>query len=394
MAKRHQDRKPGERFSRGSKPTAKKGARPGASKKAAEDEPAKKPAPRRAGTKLTRAMERAAEARTARKKPAKRAPARGSARRAEGLIVKPSKVFDGASKTADGKVRLNHFLAKAGVCSRRNADELISTGRVEVNGEVVTELGVRVDPAEDDVRFDGSRLQPERSVYVLLNKPKGVVCTNAAHEQKKRVVDLLPTIRGRIFTVGRLDMDSEGLLLITNDGAFAQEMTHPSYGVSKLYSVVVRGQVEDDHLDKARGGVWLSEGPTSGMQLKVDRVTKDRTYLKVTLRQGKNREIRRVFAKLGYPVASLKRVRIGDLTLHGLGEGDWRFLRVDEVGRLRDHARSDGAAVEREQAAPAPGRRSDASRGATGRKAKKSGRKPLPPKPASRRRATRTTHRR
>ena len=392
MAKRHQDRGPGQRFTRSGKPAE------------AEGKKAAKKAKKRPGTKLTRAMQQAAAARSS-KAAKKRAPARGSARRAEGLIVKPSSVFDGASKTADGKVRLNHFLAKAGVCSRRGADELIATGRVQVNGEVVTELGVRVDPLEDDVRFDGSRLEPERSVYVLLNKPKGVVCTNAAHEQKKRVVDLLPTIRGRIFTVGRLDMDSEGLLLITNDGAFAQEMTHPSYGVSKLYSVVVRGQVEDDHLDKARGGVWLSEGPTSGMQLKVDRVTKDRTYLKVTLRQGKNREIRRVFAKLGYPVASLKRVRIGDLTLHGLGDGDWRFLRLDEVGRLRDHARRDGDAdepVAREPAGSRPkaerGRaasvRSSAGRAAAGRKAKKSGRKPLPPKPASRRKATRTTHRR
>ncbi len=392
MAKRHQDRGPGQRFTRSGKPAEAEG------KKAANK------AKKRPGTKLTRAMQQAAAARSS-KAAKKRAPARGSARRAEGLIVKPSSVFDGASKTADGKVRLNHFLAKAGVCSRRGADELIATGRVQVNGEVVTELGVRVYPLEDDVRFDGSRLEPERSVYVLLNKPKGVVCTNAAHEQKKRVVDLLPTIRGRIFTVGRLDMDSEGLLLITNDGAFAQEMTHPSYGVSKLYSVVVRGQVEDDHLDKARGGVWLSEGPTSGMQLKVDRVTKDRTYLKVTLRQGKNREIRRVFAKLGYPVASLKRVRIGDLTLHGLGDGDWRFLRLDEVGRLRDHARRDGDAdepVAREPTGSRPkaerGRaasvRSSAGRAAAGRKAKKSGRKPLPPKPASRRKATRTTHRR
>ena len=384
MAKRHEDRKPGQRFRRGAEGSAAKpGGRGG---KAEADAPKKKKAPRKASTKLTRAMERAAEARSTRKKAAKRAPVRGSARRAEGLVVKPSSVFDGAPKTADGLVRLNHFLAKAGVCSRRNADELIATGRIEVNGEVVTEHGVRVDPASDDVRFDGSRLQPEKSVYVLLNKPKGVVCTNAAHEQKKRVVDLLPTIRGRVFTVGRLDMDSEGLLLITNDGAFAQEMTHPSYGVSKLYSVIVRGRLEDDHLDKARGGVWLSEGPTGGMQLKVDRMTKDRTYLKVTLREGKNREIRRVFAKLGYPVASLKRVRIGTLNLHGLGEGDWRFLRLDEVARLRDLARSDEAEPLPEAAPTAPRRKA--------RKAAKPGRKPLPPRPASRRKAPRAAGKR
>ena len=179
---------------------------------------------------------------------------------------------------------------------------------------------------------------------------------------------------------------SEGLLLITNDGAFAQEMTHPSYGIGKLYSVVVRGRLEDEHLDKARGGVWLSEGPTGGMELKVDRMTKDRTYLKVTLREGKNREIRRVFAKLGYPVASLKRVRIGSLTLHGLGDGDWRFLQLSEVARLRDLARDGGDAPA--EPAPAPGPRKKA------RKVAKAGRRPLPPKPASRRKATRTKARR
>jgi len=387
MARRHVDRAPGQRLSRGTKaPTSgkrgKKAAKPGTD----GAEAVKKKPQRKASTKLTRAMERAAEARTSRKKVQKRAPVRGSARRAEGLIVKPSSVFGDAQKTADGKVRLNHFLAKAGVCSRRNADELIATGRVEVNGEVVTELGVRVDPLEDDVRFDGSRLQPEKSVYVLLNKPKGVVCTNATHEQKKRVLDLLPTIRGRVFTVGRLDMDSEGLLLLTNDGAFAQEMTHPSYGIGKLYSVVVRGRLEDEHLDKARGGVWLSEGPTGGMELKVDRMTKDRTYLKVTLREGKNREIRRVFAKLGYPVASLKRVRIGSLTLHGLGDGDWRFLQLNEVAKLCDLARGGGDAPAEPAPAPAPRKKA--------RKVAKAGRRPLPPKPASRRKATRTKARR
>ncbi|HEB53643.1 MAG TPA: rRNA pseudouridine synthase [bacterium] len=309
MARRHEDRKPGQRFARGGSAARKRSA---------------------------------TKKKTAGKKPARRQPQRGSKRRQEGLVVKPSSVLGKQSSTrSDGKVRLNHFLAKAGVCSRRNADELIASGRVEVNGELVTELGVRVDPASDDVRFDGSRLQPEKAVHVLFNKPKGVVCTNARHEQKKRVIDLLPTIRGRIFTVGRLDMDSEGLILVTNDGAFAQEMTHPRYGVRKLYSVVVRGRLEDAQLDKARGGVWLSEGPTGGMELKIERLTKERTYLKVTLREGKNREIRRVFAKLGHPVISLKRVRIGNLSLHGLKAGGWRFLQAHEVARLRETARGE-----------------------------------------------------
>jgi 23S rRNA pseudouridine2605 synthase len=237
-----------------------------------------------------------------------------------------------------------------GVCSRRAADGYIAGGRVEVNGELCTELGTRVDPQSDDVRCDGSRVQPERPTYVLFNKPKGVVCTNAKHEQKKRVIDFLPEVRGRLFTVGRLDLDSEGLILLTNDGSFALEMTHPRYGVPKLYAVLLRGRVEQQDLDKARGGVWLAEGPTAGMNVRVERTGKDRTYLKVTLREGKNREIRRVFAKLGYPVIELKRVRIGELNLHGLSAGGWRFVQKHEIDALRSLARAhaDGNMLEEE----------------------------------------------
>ena len=256
----------------------------------------------------------------------------------QGLVVTPTGKPDATLK--DGKVRLNHFLAMGGVCSRRAADELILSGRVEVNGKLVTELGVRVDPQDDDVRFDGSRVQPERPTYVLFNKPAGVVCTNARHEQKKRVIDYLPQVKGRLFTVGRLDLDSEGLILLTNDGSFALEMTHPRFGVPKLYSLLVRGRVEQVDIDKARGGVWLAEGPTTGMNVKVERTGKDRTFMKVTLREGKNREIRRVFAKLGFPVIELKRIRIGDLTLHGLGVGEWRFLQRHEIEGLRTVART------------------------------------------------------
>lgn len=258
---------------------------------------------------------------------------RSSTRRAAGLVVTPAGSTEGLAK--DGKIRLNHFLAMSGVASRRAADELIRGGRVEVNGRLVTELGVRIDPEQDDVRFDGNRLRPERPTYVLFNKPSGVVCTNARHEQKKRVIDFLPTVKGRLFTVGRLDLDSEGLILLTNDGNFALEMTHPRFGVPKLYAVTLRGRVEQKDLDKARGGVWLAEGPTAGMGVRIEHTGKDKTLLKVSLREGKNREIRRVFAKLGYPVLELKRIRIGELNLHGLRPGEWRFLQKHEIDALR-----------------------------------------------------------
>jgi 23S rRNA pseudouridine2605 synthase len=248
-----------------------------------------------------------------------------------------------APPAADGKVRLNRFLAQSGVSSRRAADGLIKGGRVTVNGEVVRELGVRVDPTHDEVTCDGNRVATEPPVYLLFNKPSGVVCTNARHEQRERVIDFLPHIRGRIYTVGRLDLESEGLILVTNDGTFAQKMAHPRFGVPKTYAVLVRGRVSKEDLDKARGGVWLSEGRTAGARFTIERQSKDRTYMKVVLREGKNREIRRIFAKLGYPVITLKRVRIGSLTLHGLGRGKGRFLTRNEVAELSARAEQEAS---------------------------------------------------
>lgn len=231
----------------------------------------------------------------------------------------------------DGKMRLNRFLASAGVCSRRAADDLIRAGRISVDGKAVTNLGTRVDPTETEVRFDGVRVRPERKVYVLFNKPKGVVCTSARNEKRKRAIDFVPGVRGRIYTVGRLDADSEGLILLTNDGDFAQTVSHPSRGIPKTYAVLVRGRLRREDLDKARKGIWLAEGRTSGARIGIERRGRDRTYLKVTVREGMNREIRRVFARLGYSVLSLKRLRIAGLTLHGLGVGKYRFLKPREV---------------------------------------------------------------
>ncbi len=239
----------------------------------------------------------------------------------------------------DGKIRLNRFLSQAGICSRRAADELIAQGRVTVNGGQIRELGARVDPLHDQVCFDGERIAAEKPVYVLFNKPKDVVCTNARHEVRRRVIDFLPDVRGRIYTVGRLDADSQGLILLTNDGEFAQAVAHPRHGVPKTYAVLVRGRVERGALDKARGGVWLSEGRTAGAGVRIERVTRERTYLRVVLREGKNREIRRVFARLGHPVVSLKRIRIGDLNLHGMRPGGYRFLTAAEVQGLLALAR-------------------------------------------------------
>ena len=239
----------------------------------------------------------------------------------------------------DGRIRLNRFLAAAGVCSRRSADGVIAKGRVIVNGDVVTQLGTRIDPAQDDVRCDGQRVRPEPPVYVLFNKPKGIVCTNARNEVRKRAIDFLEGVRGRLYTVGRLDAESEGLILLTNDGDFAQAVSHPRYGIDKTYAVLVRGRVSRENAEKARGGVWLAEGRTGGARIRIERTGRDRTYLKLQIHEGKNREVRRIFARLGHSVISLKRVRIGSLTLHGLGVGKHRFLTRKEVADLLKQAK-------------------------------------------------------
>ncbi|MSR39919.1 MAG: rRNA pseudouridine synthase [Planctomycetes bacterium] len=326
MARRHEDREQGERVIRsGARRDAKTR---GAPTRDAPTRDAKARDAKARGAPTRGAPTRDDSARSVQKQ-------RPLSRRSRGLVVTP--LADRAQD--DGKVRLNRFLAMSGVCSRRSADELIAGGRVEVNGEPATELGLRVDPKKDEVRVDGDVVRQERMVYVLLNKPKNVVCTNAKHEQKTRVIDLLSDVRGRVFTVGRLDLDSEGLIMVTNDGSFALEMAHPRFGVPNVYAVLVRGRVSAQDLEKARGGVWLAEGPTTGMQIRVDRTGNDRTYLKVMLREGKNREIRRVFAKIGFPVIELKRVRIGELSLHGLSVGKWRFMTPSEVQDLRAFAK-------------------------------------------------------
>lgn len=234
----------------------------------------------------------------------------------------------------DGLLRLNRFLALAGVCSRRAADALIKGGAVAINGTVIRELGQRIDPINDEIICNGQIVKPERPTYILFNKPKGVVCTNSDREHRRRVIDFLPTQCGRLFTVGRLDADSEGLVLATNDGQFSQRISHPRHGVAKTYAVLVRGRVDREAVDKARGGVWLAEGRTAESKIVIERTGRDRTYLKVSLREGRNREIRRIFAKLGHSVISLKRVRIGPLSLHGLGRGRYRFLTREEVDKL------------------------------------------------------------
>ena len=238
---------------------------------------------------------------------------------------------------SESLVRLNKLLAAHGVASRRQADLLIAAGKVSVDGEPATELGLRVDPERQRVEIDGVVLKPRgaRRRYYLLNKPSGVVCTNEARETRPRAVDLITDPRkGRIYTVGRLDEDSLGLILLTNDGEFANRIMHPRYGVQKTYLVKVRGEIDDGALQRVREGVQLSEGRTAGARILVERRGREHSLLTVTIQEGMNREIRRSFAKVGYKVLELRRTRIGPITDRRLKTGRWRELEPAEIEAL------------------------------------------------------------
>ena len=242
-------------------------------------------------------------------------------------------------------IRLNRYLALSGAApSRRKADQLVREGHVQVDGVTVTDPGIRIREGEQKVAIDGEPVRRKRRYYYLFNKPRGVVCTNHPREKHPRAVDFLPRRPGvRLFSVGRLDMDSEGLILMTNDGEFANRVAHPRYGVEKTYAVQVRGKVDAKALQKAKGGIWLSEGRTGGMKILVRKRSSDRTSLLVTISQGRNREIRRTFARLGLPVVRLKRVRIGGLTIHKLKPGAFRPLTRAEVQELLERSGGEGA---------------------------------------------------
>ncbi len=234
-------------------------------------------------------------------------------------------------------VRLNKFLADNGVASRRGSDELIAAGKVMVDDDIATELGMKIDPSTQTVDVDGVRLKsdPRERRYYILHKPSGVVCTNEIRETRPRAIDLITDPRrGRIFTVGRLDEESKGLLLLTSDGEFAERIAHPRFGVAKTYLVKVSGRVEDDAVNKIREGVHLAEGRTAGARVLIKRRTTTSSTLEVSIQEGKNREVRRVFARVGYKVLSLTRTRIGPLGIRGIREGKWRALSRDEVEAL------------------------------------------------------------
>ncbi len=245
------------------------------------------------------------------------------------------------SGPAEPSERLQKFLARAGVASRRHAEALIQAGRVQVNGQVLTQLGTKIHPAKDVVQVDGRVVQaPASQVYLLLHKPVGVVTTASDPQGRQTVLDLLPRElqAQRVFPVGRLDLDSEGLLLLTNDGEFALHLTHPRYEQEKEYHALVQGWPSLAALETLRRGVLLPEEtrPTAPARVKFLREGAAGTsWIAVTLREGRKRQVRRMLAAVGHQVVRLIRVRVGPLRLGDLPPGRWRELTGDEVKRLR-----------------------------------------------------------
>jgi 23S rRNA pseudouridine2605 synthase len=234
-------------------------------------------------------------------------------------------------------VRLQKVLAAAGIGSRRACEQLISEGRVEVNGRMVLEQGLRVDPERDTIRVDGSRIPPpRRHVYLVLNKPKGVVSTLEDPEGRRTLSDFLIERRERLFHVGRLDTDTEGLIIITNDGEFAQKLAHPSYEVPKTYLAEVEGVPNPRTLKRLRDGVKLDDGPVQFSRVKLVSSTADKALVTVTLHEGRNRIVRRTMDAVGHPVRKLSRTAIGPVRLGRLKPGELRELTREELGELLD----------------------------------------------------------
>ena len=231
-------------------------------------------------------------------------------------------------------VRLNKFIANSGVCSRREADTLIQSGVVTVNGEVVTELGTKVNVLTDDIRFNGQRLKGEEKVYIVMNKPKGYVTTASDPHAEKTVMDLLKGCPTRVFPVGRLDKNTTGVLMFTNDGEMAEHLTHPSYNKKKIYQVVLDAPLSEEDQQKILQGIELSDGLIAADELEfID--AHDHRQLGIEIHSGKNRIVRRIFESLGYEVRALDRVYFAGLTKKGLKKSDWRYLTEGEVNILK-----------------------------------------------------------
>lgn len=247
----------------------------------------------------------------------------------------PRKKIATAEPKDDGLIRLNRYISNAGICSRRKADELIESGVVSVNGQVVTELGTKVDPAKDEIKYNGERLKREKMVYVLLNKPKDFITTTDDPQERRTVMQLVAkATKERIYPVGRLDRNTTGLLLLTNDGALAEKLSHPRNNISKIYHVELDKNLTQGDFNKIQFGIELEDGV-----IKPDDISYvqggGRNEIGIQIHSGKNRVVRRIFESLGYEVLKLDRVVYANLTKKDLPRGRWRYLEERELIQLK-----------------------------------------------------------
>ncbi|WP_425397946.1 pseudouridine synthase [Aeoliella sp.] len=331
---------PGKRQQRRSSTSS--GQKKSGQKKSAPKKPAKKGTKKGPAKKTTKGAKKG----TAKKAAGKKGPPKKRGSQKSG----PKKYAGGKSTGAKRKrparkatprvsdqpgERLQKVLAAAGIASRRECEELIREGRVEVDGEVVTELGTRVDLHVQDVHVDGEPLPKPKKAYFAVHKPTGVVSTASDPSGRQRVIDLLPPSLGRLYNVGRLDMASEGLILVTNDGELANRLTHPSHGVEKTYHVQVAGLPEPEVCRQLIKGVYFAEGKAQALRAKVKSRRKQSAVIEMVLAEGRNREIRRMLAKVGHKVQRLTRVAVGPVRLGDMPAGSYRKLTPQEVKELR-----------------------------------------------------------
>ncbi|MFP6582370.1 MAG: pseudouridine synthase [Candidatus Hydrogenedentota bacterium] len=231
-------------------------------------------------------------------------------------------------------MRLQKFLAECSIASRRGSEKLIEEDRVTVNGELAT-VGQPVDPHHDDVRFDGSPVLPDKKLYIVFNKPSGVVTTAKDTHDRKTVLDFMEGVPARVFPVGRLDMDVTGALLLTNDGEMTNRLAHPKYEIDKMYHVWVKGIVNPRELDQFTIGVELDDGMTAPASVALLKTQRNTSLIRITVHEGRKRLVKRMCAHIGHPVNKLRRVAIGSITTQGLQSGEWRYLHQEELDYLR-----------------------------------------------------------
>ncbi len=234
------------------------------------------------------------------------------------------------------KVRLQKYLSEYGVASRRAAERMIAEGRVMVNGSVVDAMGVKVDPAQDQIFVDGKRIETRPQLrYLLLFKPVGYICSVHDDRRRRTVLDLLEGINERVYPVGRLDYDTSGLLLLTNDGEMTNQLLHPSYQVEKTYLAQVTGIPASHDLQRLREGIMLADGMTAPAKARIQSVRQGNAVIELQIHEGRNRQVRRMMDAIGHPVQRLRRTAVAFLRLEGLQPGQWRDLTAEEVARLK-----------------------------------------------------------